>query len=180
MLARNRGVVFLAWRELTFARIRFLLMGAVVALISVLVILLSGLSTGLVNDGVSGLQRIPADAFAFAAGTKTDSAFTRSTVSLAQVDTWKAWSGGPRPVRRHSRQLRCSSGRARHAGRCRRRDRGRLKRRPRCGRRAHDRSARHQAHGRGNRAGPADLRTRRHRLHALAVLATDPRWGGCW
>jgi len=85
--------VFLAWRELSFARIRFLLMGAVVALISVLVILLSGLSTGLVNDGVSGLQRIPADAFAFAAGTKTDSAFTRSTVSLAQVDTWKAQPG---------------------------------------------------------------------------------------
>src|SRR6478735_9023339 len=93
MLARNRGVVFLAWRELTFARIRFLLMGAVVALISVLVILLSGLSTGLVNDGVSGLQRMPADAFAFAAGTKTDSAFTRSTVSLAQVETWKSQAG---------------------------------------------------------------------------------------
>jgi putative ABC transport system permease protein len=85
--------VFLAWRELTFARVRFLLMGAVVALISVLVILLSGLSTGLVNDGVSGLQRMPADAFAFAAGTKTDSAFTRSTVELGQVDTWKAQAG---------------------------------------------------------------------------------------
>src|SRR6478735_9014092 len=93
MLARNRGAVFLAWRELTFARIRFLLMGAVVALISDLVIQLSGLSTGLGNDSGSGLQRMPADSFAFAAGTKIDSAFTRSTVNLAQVDTWKAQAG---------------------------------------------------------------------------------------
>ena len=85
--------MFLAWRELTFARTRFLLMGAVVALISVLVILLSGLSTGLVNDGVSGLQRMPVDAFAFAKGTKTDSAFTRSTVDLKQVAAWRDQPG---------------------------------------------------------------------------------------
>jgi ABC-type lipoprotein export system ATPase subunit len=63
--------MFLAWRELKSARCRCSLMGGVVALIAVLVVLLSGLSSGLVNDGVSGLQRIPATAFAFAGGTKT-------------------------------------------------------------------------------------------------------------
>ena len=55
-------------RELVFARARFGLMGGVVALIAILVVLLSGLSSGLVNDGVSGLQRLPVTAFAFAVG----------------------------------------------------------------------------------------------------------------
>ena len=50
--------MFLALRELRFARWRFTLVGSVVALITVLVVLLSGLSSGLVNDGVSGLQRL--------------------------------------------------------------------------------------------------------------------------
>jgi putative ABC transport system permease protein len=81
--------MFLAWRELIFARARFGLMGGVVALIAILVVLLSGLSSGLVNDGVSGLQRLPVTAFAFAEGTKTDSAFSRSTVTADQAQTWK-------------------------------------------------------------------------------------------
>lgn len=80
--------MFLALRELWFARYRFALMGGVVALIAVLMVLLSGLSVGLVNDGVSGLQRLPVDAFAFDEGTKEDSAFSRSTVDEAQVTTW--------------------------------------------------------------------------------------------
>jgi putative ABC transport system permease protein len=82
--------VFLALREIAFARTRFGLMGAVVALIAVLMVLLSGLSSGLVTDGVSGLQRSPVDAVAFAEGTRTDSAFTRSEVTTAQRDAWAA------------------------------------------------------------------------------------------
>ncbi|MGC5333433.1 FtsX-like permease family protein [Micromonospora sp. DT62] len=82
--------MFLAVRELRFAKARFGLMGAVVALIAVLVVLLSGLSTGLVNDGVSGLQRIPATSFAFADGVQHDSAFSRSVIDVSAVDTWKA------------------------------------------------------------------------------------------
>ena len=81
--------MFLAWRELAFARARFGLLGGVVALIAILVVLLSGLSSGLVNDGVSGLQRLPVTAFAFAEGTKTDSAFSRSTVNVSQAEAWK-------------------------------------------------------------------------------------------
>lgn len=80
--------MFLGARELLFARGRFGLMGAVVALIALLVVLLSGLSTGLVNDGVSGLQRLPVTAFAFDDDTKTDSAFSRSVVSFDQVAAW--------------------------------------------------------------------------------------------
>ena len=72
--------MFLALRELRFARGRFTLMGVVIALISVLVVLLSGLSSGLVNDGVSGLKAMPATGFAFDEGTMTDNAFSRSVV----------------------------------------------------------------------------------------------------
>lgn len=80
--------MFLALRELAFARTRFGLMGAVIALIAVLMVLLSGLSSGLVVDGVSGLMRSPVDAVAFSEGTKTDSAFTRSEVTATQAQTW--------------------------------------------------------------------------------------------
>jgi putative ABC transport system permease protein len=82
--------MFLAQRELRFARSRFGLMGLVVGLIAVLVVLLSGLAQGLVNDGVSGLQRMPVDAFAFDKGTKKDSAFSRSVVDTEQVQAWAA------------------------------------------------------------------------------------------
>lgn len=85
--------MFLALRELRFARGRFALMGAVIALISVLVVLLSGLSSGLVNDGVSGLKAMPATAFAFDDGTKTDNAFSRSVVDDKQLAVWKTADG---------------------------------------------------------------------------------------
>lgn len=85
--------MFLALRELRFARGRFTLMGAVIALIAVLVVLLSGLSSGLVNDGVSGLKAMPATAFAFDKGTITDNAFSRSLVDAKQLDTWKTAPG---------------------------------------------------------------------------------------
>ncbi len=85
--------MFLALRELRFARGRFALMGIVIALISVLVVLLSGLSSGLVNDGVSGLKAMPATAFAFDEGTMTDNAFSRSVVDTGQVDEWQQADG---------------------------------------------------------------------------------------
>lgn len=85
--------MFLALRELRFARGRFTLMGIVIALIAVLVVLLSGLSSGLVNDGVSGLKSLPATAFAFDKGTITDNAFSRSLVDKKQLDAWKDADG---------------------------------------------------------------------------------------
>lgn len=85
--------MFLAIRELRFARGRFGLMGAVVALIAVLMVMLSGLSSGLVNDGVSGLKSLPVTAFAFDEGTRTDNAFSRSVVDAVQVETWQSQPG---------------------------------------------------------------------------------------
>lgn len=85
--------MFLALRELRFARGRFTLMGIVIALISVLVVLLSGLSSGLVNDGVSGLKSMRATAFAFDEGTITDNAFSRSLIDSEQLATWRDAEG---------------------------------------------------------------------------------------
>lgn len=85
--------MFLAVRELRFARGRFTLMGVVIALIAVLVVLLSGLSSGLVNDGVSGLKSMRATAFAFDEGTITDNAFSRSLVDGEQLAAWREADG---------------------------------------------------------------------------------------
>jgi putative ABC transport system permease protein len=85
--------MFLALRELTFARARFLMMGSVVSLITVLMVMLSGLSVGLVNDGVSGLQKLPVTGFAFEKGVSKDSAFSRSVVQLDDVQAWKQQPG---------------------------------------------------------------------------------------
>jgi len=85
--------VFLAIRELLFAKGRFVLMGSVVALISILMVLLSGLSVGLVNDGVSGLQKMPVTSFAFQEDVSKDSAFSRSVIDKDVVETWAAQPG---------------------------------------------------------------------------------------
>ncbi|MDI1466222.1 ABC transporter permease [Catellatospora sp. KI3] len=85
--------VFLAVRELRFARARFALMGAVIALIAVLMVLLSGLSQGLVRDGVSGLQELPVTSFAFSRGVARDAAFTRSVIGLDTVGSWSRQPG---------------------------------------------------------------------------------------
>lgn len=85
--------MFLALRELRFARGRFTLMGGVIALIAVLMVMLSGLSSGLVNDGVSGLKSMPATAFAFDEGTKTDNAFSRSVIDDQQLADWRTIDG---------------------------------------------------------------------------------------
>ncbi|MEU2891819.1 ABC transporter permease [Streptomyces albidoflavus] len=81
--------MFLALRDLRFARGRFALMGAVVALIAVLGVLLSGLASGLADAGISGLRALPVTHLAFDEKA-TSEQFSRSTV---EQEDWKAWSG---------------------------------------------------------------------------------------
>lgn len=85
--------MFLALRDLRFGRTRFVLMGAVISLIAVLMVLLSGLSQGLVKDGVSGLQNLPITSLAFEKGVQHDSAFTRSVVDQDAVAVWQQQDG---------------------------------------------------------------------------------------
>ncbi|MFE9571265.1 ABC transporter permease [Streptomyces sp. NPDC006692] len=85
--------MFVAWRDLRFAKGRFALMGTVVVLITLLVGLLSGLTAGLARDNTSAVSALPADRLAFAAPPSGQSAsFTNSVVPSG---TWHKWRQAP-------------------------------------------------------------------------------------
>ncbi|MFB6837651.1 ABC transporter permease [Streptomyces sp. NPDC056361] len=85
--------MFVAWRDLRFAKGRFALMGTVIVLITLLVGLLSGLTAGLARENVSAITGLPADRLAFAAPPSGQSvSFTNSTVTEEQ---WRRWAGQP-------------------------------------------------------------------------------------
>ncbi|AYL38994.1 ABC transporter permease [Streptomyces fungicidicus] len=85
--------MFVAWRDLTFAKGRFALMGAVVVLITLLVGLLSGLTAGLARQNVSAVTGLPADRLAFAAPAGgQDLSYADSVVTEAQ---WRHWARVP-------------------------------------------------------------------------------------
>ncbi|MGW3519422.1 ABC transporter permease [Streptomyces hydrogenans] len=85
--------MFVAWRDLRFAKGRFALMGTVIVLITLLVGLLSGLTAGLARENVSAITGLPADRVAFAAPPAGQSvSFTNSTVTEKQ---WSTWSERP-------------------------------------------------------------------------------------
>ncbi|ROS75326.1 ABC transporter permease [Cellulomonas sp. PhB143] len=88
--------MFVALRDLRFARGRFLLMSAVIVLITYLVVFLSSLTQGLADDSTSAVTGLPADHLAFTeqadaapAGPGGGPTFTGSQVTS---DQWTAWS----------------------------------------------------------------------------------------
>ncbi|MFE9810366.1 ABC transporter permease [Streptomyces sp. NPDC005227] len=81
--------MFVAWRDLRFAKGRFTLMGGVVVLITLLVGLLSGLTAGLAEENTSAVTGLPADHLAFAAPPAGQSvSFTGAEVSSRAVRSW--------------------------------------------------------------------------------------------
>ncbi|MEU9300123.1 ABC transporter permease [Streptomyces sp. NPDC048269] len=85
--------MFVAWRDLRFAKGRFALMGSVVLLITLLVGLLSGLTSGLARENISAVTGLPATHLAFAAPAGDQKvSFTSSQV---QEKAWQAWRGRP-------------------------------------------------------------------------------------
>lgn len=82
--------MFVAWRDLRFAKGRFALMGSVVVLITVLVGLLSGLTAGLGRQNISAITGLPAGHLAFAAPPGTEGpSFGSSVVTREQ---WRRWA----------------------------------------------------------------------------------------
>ncbi|WP_255770787.1 ABC transporter permease [Pseudarthrobacter sulfonivorans] len=100
--------MFLAIRDIRFAKGRFALMGSVVALVTLLLVLLSGLTAGLGDQSTSAIGRLgagsgagggtpdggasrPVDSIVFGApGSNAPTAsFTESEVTAAQVDSWQ-------------------------------------------------------------------------------------------
>lgn len=87
--------MYLAIRDVRFAKGRFALMGAVVALITLLLVMLSGLTAGLGNQSTSALAALPADQLVFGApaGSAPKASFTESEVTRAQQSQWTARDG---------------------------------------------------------------------------------------
>ncbi|WP_345584381.1 ABC transporter permease [Streptomyces prasinosporus] len=85
--------MFVAWRDLKFAKGRFALMGTVIVLITLLVGLLSGLTAGLGQQNISAITSLPADKIAFGApGSGQDLSYANSTVTEKQ---WRQWAKTP-------------------------------------------------------------------------------------
>ncbi|WP_412100486.1 hypothetical protein [Corynebacterium aurimucosum] len=80
--------MYLAWREMLFARTRFLLMAVVRVPMSTLVVIISDLTAGMVNDGVSGPKAMDSAVVTFADGTQKDSAFTRSVIDASAAESF--------------------------------------------------------------------------------------------
>jgi len=78
--------MFLALRDLWYARGRFVLVGLVIGLVALMATLLSGLANGLVDDGVSGLRSLPMTHLAFQ--PDANSTFSRSTLHAANLEPW--------------------------------------------------------------------------------------------
>ena len=87
--------MFVALRDLRFARGRFVLIGSVVALITVLVGFLSGLTGGLATQNVSAVLSLPGDRIVFSAPTTGSSgaSFADSAITGKQAAAW-ARTGG--------------------------------------------------------------------------------------
>ncbi|WP_120520741.1 ABC transporter permease [Arthrobacter celericrescens] len=87
--------MFLALRDLRFAKGRFALMGSVVALITLLLVMLSGLTAGLGNQSTSAIAALPADRIVFGAppGGDAKASYTESEVTPEQLNSWRARPG---------------------------------------------------------------------------------------
>lgn len=86
--------MFVAWRDIRFARGRFLLIGAVVTLTTVLVGFLSGLTGGLAEQNISAVTGLDADRVVFSAPVAGASkSFGDSAVTPADAAAWSKQAG---------------------------------------------------------------------------------------
>ncbi|MFJ9409637.1 ABC transporter permease [Streptomyces sp. NPDC101393] len=86
--------MFVAWRDLRFAKGRFALMGTVIVLITVLVGLLSGLTAGLGRENTSAITSLPADHLVFSAPAEgSEVSFTDSRLPERTLRDWAAVPG---------------------------------------------------------------------------------------
>lgn len=85
--------MFVAWRELRFARGRFVLIGAVVALLTLLVGFLAGLAGGLAAQNVSSVLQLPGDRLVLQQGEDGDVAFSTSSLDADTIRQWDEAQG---------------------------------------------------------------------------------------
>jgi len=82
--------MFIALRDLTFAKGRFLLMATVVALVAFLLTILSGLSTGLIRNNISALMALDISHIAFEYNDKPS-----YRNSMIDREMWEGWREHP-------------------------------------------------------------------------------------
>ncbi|KQQ49527.1 ABC transporter permease [Plantibacter sp. Leaf314] len=86
--------MFVAWRDMRFATGRFVLIGAVVTLITLLVGFLSGLTAGLANQNISAITGLGASSIVLAGPADDGPAtFADSAIDEATADRWAAVPG---------------------------------------------------------------------------------------
>lgn len=86
--------MFVALRDLRFARGRFILIGSVVALITILVGFLSGLTGGLATQNISAVLAMPGDRIVFSAPSVGNSvSFADSAITEQQATDWASKGG---------------------------------------------------------------------------------------
>ncbi|MGO2111042.1 MAG: ABC transporter permease [Pseudoclavibacter sp.] len=85
--------MFVAWRELRFARGRFILIGAVVALITLLVGFLSGLTGGLASQNVSSVLQLPGDRLVLQQPENSDPSYATSSLDDDAITAWEEADG---------------------------------------------------------------------------------------
>ena len=82
--------MFIALRDLTYARGRFALMALVIALIAFLMTLLTGLAAGLIKNNISGLMELDITHIAF---EMDDKPTYRNT--MIEREQWEEWATQP-------------------------------------------------------------------------------------
>lgn len=92
-LGQKGFIVFVAWRELRFARGRFLLIGSVVALITLLVGFLSGLTGGLAAQNISSVLQLPGDRLVLQQPENGDPSYATSSIDDETVTVWEQADG---------------------------------------------------------------------------------------
>ncbi|MFD6165949.1 ABC transporter permease [Oerskovia sp. NPDC060287] len=85
--------MFVALRDLRFARGRFVLMSTVIVLITFLVGFLASLTAGLARASTSGITDLPVDQLAFTVTGDAKPSFTESQVDATQWDAFAAVDG---------------------------------------------------------------------------------------
>ncbi|WP_313362336.1 FtsX-like permease family protein [Kocuria sp.] len=83
--------MYLSLRDIMFAKGRFALLATVVALITLLLVLLTGLTNGLGHQNTSALERLQAQRFVLSApaGDASDPSFTTSRITADETRAWR-------------------------------------------------------------------------------------------
>lgn len=92
--------MFVAWRDLRSARGRFVLIGSVVALITLLVGFLAGLTGGLATQDVSAVLGLPGDRLVLQQPVDGKPSFSESSIGTSTAAAWRDTAGvdGVTPV----------------------------------------------------------------------------------